>query len=46
VAHIEDATNELVARYNISEHTAYQGIRHGWLNRVFELAIILCQPRP
>jgi hypothetical protein len=36
----------LVGNYNIVEHNAYQGIRHGRLNRVFELAGELCQPHP
>jgi hypothetical protein len=45
---IEDAANLLVGRYNIAEHTAYQGLQHGRLNRIFELAGILClsQPEP
>jgi hypothetical protein len=46
VARIEDAANELVGRYNITEHNAYQGLRHGRLNHIFELAGILCRPRP
>jgi hypothetical protein len=46
VAHIEDAANELVGRYNIMENNAYQGLRHGCLNHIFELAKILCQVRP
>jgi hypothetical protein len=46
VVRIEDAANELVARYNIMEHNAYQGLQHGRLNRIFELARILCQPCP
>jgi hypothetical protein len=28
------------------EHTAYQGLWHQRLNRIFELAGFLCQPRP
>jgi hypothetical protein len=35
----------LVGNYNIIEHNAYKGLRHGWLNRVSELAGMLCQPR-
>jgi hypothetical protein len=46
VVRIEDAAKELVGRYNITEHNAYQRLQHGWLNRIFELAGILCQPRP
>jgi hypothetical protein len=46
VAHIEKAKNELVGRYNLTEHNTYQGLQHGRLNRIFELAGILCQPRP
>jgi hypothetical protein len=45
VARIEDAANELVGLYNIAEHNACQGLRHGRLNRIFELARVLCQPR-
>jgi hypothetical protein len=41
VALIEDARNESVGRYNITEHNAYQGIRHWWRNHIFELARIL-----
>jgi hypothetical protein len=43
---IEDVANELVGRYNITEHNAYLGLRHGWLNHIFELTEILCQPHP
>jgi hypothetical protein len=43
---IEDAASLLVGRYNIAEHTAYQGLQHGHLNRIFELVGILCPPQP
>jgi hypothetical protein len=46
MAQIEDATNELVGRYNIAEHIVYQGLQHERLNRIFELVGVLCQPRP
>jgi hypothetical protein len=39
-----NATNLLVGNYNIAEHNAYKGLRHGMLNHVFELAYVLCQP--
>jgi hypothetical protein len=34
-ARIVHATNLLVGNYNVVEHKAYQGLQHGWLNRVF-----------
>jgi hypothetical protein len=43
-AHIVNAVNSLVGNYNVVEHNAYQGLRHGRLNGVFELAGVLCQP--
>jgi hypothetical protein len=46
VAQIEKAANELVGRYNIAEHNVYQGLQYGRLNRIFELAGTLYQPRP
>jgi hypothetical protein len=46
VVRIEAAANELVGRYNIMKHKAYQGLWHGLLNRIFELVRILCQPHP
>jgi hypothetical protein len=46
VAHVENAANLLVGNYNIVEHKAYQGLRYSRLNRIFELARVLCQPRP
>jgi hypothetical protein len=45
VAHIKKAANELVGRYNLMKHNAYQGLWHRWLNRIFELVGILYQPR-
>jgi hypothetical protein len=45
-ARIEKNANKVIGRYNLAEHTAYQGLRHGRLNHVFELARFLCQPRP
>jgi hypothetical protein len=39
------AANLLVGNYNIAEHKAYTRLRHGWINRVFELVGLLCQPR-
>jgi hypothetical protein len=44
VERIENATNELVGQYDIAEHNAYQGLRYGRLNRIFELAGILYPP--
>jgi hypothetical protein len=29
VARIEKAANELVGRYNLTEHKAYKGLHHG-----------------
>jgi hypothetical protein len=46
VARVENAANLLVGNYNIVEHNAYQGLRYGRLNRIFELVGVLCQPRP
>jgi hypothetical protein len=46
VVRIKDTANELVGRYNIMEYNAYHGLRHGRLNRIFELVEILCQPHP
>jgi hypothetical protein len=43
---IVNPTNLLVANYNVIEHNAYKGLRGGRLNCVFELARVLCQPRP
>jgi hypothetical protein len=34
---IVNAANLLVGNSNIMEHNAYQGLQHGWLNRVFML---------
>jgi hypothetical protein len=36
----------LVGNYNIVEHNVCKGLRHGQLNRMFELAGMLYQPRP
>jgi hypothetical protein len=44
VARVEDAVNLLVGNYSIAEHKEYQELRYGRLNRIFELAGILCQP--
>jgi hypothetical protein len=41
VARVENVTNLLVGKYNIMEHKAYQRLRHGWLNRIFELVGVL-----
>jgi hypothetical protein len=46
VVHVKNAPNLLVSKYNITEHKAYQGLRHEWLNHIFQLAGVLCQPRP
>jgi hypothetical protein len=46
VAHVENVVNLLVGNYNIVEHKAYQGLRYSRLNHIFELARVLCQPRP
>jgi hypothetical protein len=37
-----NATILLVGNYNITERNAYKGLQHGRLNRVFELAGMLC----
>jgi hypothetical protein len=43
-ARIMNAANLLVGNYNVAEHKAYQGLRHGLLNHIFELTRVLCQP--
>jgi hypothetical protein len=43
---IVNVINLLVDNYNITEHNAYKGLQHGQLNRIFELADVLCQPDP
>jgi hypothetical protein len=43
---IMNAVNLLAGNYNVAEHNAYQVLQHGWLNHVFELAGVLCQPWP
>jgi hypothetical protein len=43
---IVNAVNLLVGNYNAAEYNAYTELRHGQLNCVFELAGVLCQPRP
>jgi methanogenic corrinoid protein MtbC1 len=43
---IMNAANLLVRNYNITKHNTYKGHQHGHLNRVFELAGVLCRPRP
>jgi hypothetical protein len=43
---IANAVNLLVGNYNVTEHNACQGLRHGRLNHVFELVGVLCQPDP
>jgi hypothetical protein len=45
-ARMVNAASLLVGNYNITEHNTYKGIRHGRLNRVFELASVVCQPHP
>jgi hypothetical protein len=45
-ARIVVAANLLVGNYCVTEHNACTGLRHGRLNRVVELAGVLCQPRP
>jgi hypothetical protein len=42
VACIENAAHLLVGNYNTVERKAYQGLRHRQLNRIFELAGVLC----
>jgi hypothetical protein len=44
-ARIMNAASLLVGNYNITEHNAYKGLRHGWLNWVFELVGVLYRPR-
>jgi hypothetical protein len=46
VAHVVDVANQLIGKYSIMEDNAYQGLRHEWLNHIFELVGVLCQPRP
>jgi hypothetical protein len=41
---IWNAANLLVGKYNIAEHNAYKGLHHRWLNHMFQLAGVLCQP--
>jgi hypothetical protein len=41
VALIKNAANLLVGKHNIVEHKSYQGLRHGWLNHIFQLAGVL-----
>jgi hypothetical protein len=41
---VVNVANLLVGKYIIMEHNAYTGLRYGQLNRVFELAGVLCQP--
>jgi hypothetical protein len=41
---IVNAAKLLVGKYNVLEHNAYTKLRRGQLNRVFELAGMLCQP--
>jgi hypothetical protein len=43
-AHIMYAMNLLVGNYNIVEHNAYKGLRHGRHNHIFEFVGVLCQP--
>jgi hypothetical protein len=43
---ITNAASLLVGNYNITKHNVYKGLRYGWLNHVFELAGVLCQPHP
>jgi hypothetical protein len=42
---IVHVANLLVGKYNVAEHNAYMGLHYGWLNRIFELASVLFQPR-
>jgi hypothetical protein len=42
---IVSAANVPVGNYNITEHKVCQGLWHGRLNHVFELAGVLCQSR-
>jgi hypothetical protein len=44
VVRVDNAMNLLVGKYNIADHKANQGLRHGWLNHIFELVGVLCQP--
>jgi hypothetical protein len=43
---ITNTTNLLVGNYNVTEHNTCQGLRHGQVNYVFELAGVLYQPHP
>jgi hypothetical protein len=45
-AQIVNVVNLLVGNYNITKHNACKGLWGGRLNRIFELAGVLCQPRP
>jgi hypothetical protein len=44
MACVKNVANLLVGKYNIAEHKAYQGLQHGRLSRIFELAGVFCQP--
>jgi hypothetical protein len=44
VVRIVDAANELVGRYNIAQHTAYQGLQHGWLNYILNWLEFFANP--
>jgi hypothetical protein len=46
VARVEKDANVLVGRYNITKHNSYKGLWHGWINRIFELVGVICQPCP
>jgi hypothetical protein len=46
VARIKKSMNLLDGKYNIAEHKANHGLRHGRLNHIFGLVGVLCQPRP
>jgi hypothetical protein len=45
-AWIAATANMLIVNYCVTEHNSCTGLRHGQLNRVFELADVLCQPHP
>jgi hypothetical protein len=43
---VMNVANMLVGKYNVVECNTYTRLWYGQLNRVFELAGVLCQPRP
>jgi hypothetical protein len=46
VARVKDAMNQLIGKYKITEHNAYQVLRHERRNHIFKFTEVLCQPQP